>query len=160
KHTKIDPELGKRLLEWLMLDYNSAHAGFKKRLGSARLFGYDVVPFMNRPLYRVVDEAAVPTSLAFLESRVTTGMYWSLFDSMASGEERERVAKIYGHMVEAYVHNVFAQALPAVGGLGKRVFGDFIYKDGKNERRTSDVVIVYPDAAVFLEVTTSRLGMD
>lgn len=158
--TQLDPALGRSLLNRLMHDRDSAQRAFNDRQSDTRLFGYDVVPFMHRPLYRIRDDVAVPASLAFLEARVTTGVFWLLRDSMPTAKERLRFSAFYGHVVEAYVHDAFRRALPDGAGLARRVFSDFTYATGMGERRTSDVVIVYPGAAVFMEVTTTRLGMD
>jgi hypothetical protein len=66
----------------------------------------------------------------------------------------------YGHLIEAYVRDAMQRALPDSGLLARRVFGDFAYATGHGEGRTSDVVVLYGAAAVFMEVTTTRLRME
>lgn len=159
--TRLDPAVAVRLLDRLTHDYASGRRVFTKRDTGTRLFGYDVIPFMNRPLYRIRDDVAVPASLAFLEAAVTNGVYWILFDAAVTKREKLRVSAFYGHLIEAYVRDAIQRALPAGGGLlARRVFGDFTYMTGLGERRTSDVVVLYGAAAVFMEVTTSRLRME
>ena len=157
--TRLDPAIGVSLLERLTHDLPSVQQAFAER-GETRLYGYDVVPFMRRPMYRIVDDVAVPASLAFLESRVTNGVYWILFDAAATAREKLGISAFYGHLLEAYVRDAIQRALPDGVGLARRVFGDFTYDTPQGEARTSDLTVLYPGAAVFMEVTTTRLGMD
>ena len=158
--TRLDPAIGVGLLDRLTLTYAPARQAFVERETGTRLFGYDVLPFMGRPLYRVRDDVTVPASLAFLESAVTKGVYWLLFDAMPTNREKLRFSAFYGHVMEAYVRDAMQRALPDGPGLARRVFGDFTYMTGLGERRTSDVVVLYGAQAVFMEVTTSRLRME
>jgi hypothetical protein len=123
------------------------------------LFARDFVAFMKRPLLSVEDDCLIPISLAFLESRVTVGLYWLLFDSM-SPSERDRLARFYGQVLETYVRETIQRMLPSGHGLAMRVFGDFSYMTGTGQKKTSDIVALYPDTAIFFEVTSARWRMD
>jgi len=101
----------------------------------------------------------VPANLPFLAYRLSVGVYWLLFDSM-SDADRKRWSAFYGHMVEAYVRDTIQRALPARPDVAQRVFPEFIYRVGRQEHRTTDVVGLYPGAAVFFEVTATRLRME
>lgn len=157
--SKLDPAVGARFLEGLTHTYPSAKTAFEKRSTGGRLFSYDFVPFMLRPLFQILEGVTVPVSLAFLESRVTNGVYWLIFDSMPSAE-RERLSAFYGQVLEAYVRDVLVRTLPDGGDLSQRVFGEFTYRTGKGEQKTTDVVALYPGAAIFFEVTATRLRME
>jgi hypothetical protein len=147
------------LLDDLMQDYATAHGRCEARQGGGRLFTYDTVPFMDRPLYRIRDGVAVPPSLPFLAYRLSVGVYWLLFDSM-SDADRRRWSAFYGHIVEAYVRDTIQRALPSRPDIAQRVFPEFTYRIGRQEYRTTDVVGLFPGAAVFFEVTATRLRME
>jgi hypothetical protein len=123
--TRLDPAIGVRLLERLTLTSAAAREAFVEREVGTRLFGYDVLPFMGRPLYRIRDDVTVPASLAFLESAVTKGVYWLLFDAMPTDRKKLQFSRFYGHLLEAYVRDVVQRAFPDGAGLVRRVFGDF-----------------------------------
>lgn len=157
--TRLDPALAGRILDDLMQDYSTARARCEARQGNGRLFTYDVVPFMDRPLYRIRNDVAVPANLPFLAYRLSIGVYWILFDSMSS-TDRRRWSAFYGHLVEAYVRETIPRALPPRADVHQRVFPEFTYRIGRQEYKTTDVVGLYPGAAIFFEVTATRFRME
>lgn len=157
--TRLNPALAGRILDGLMQDYATARARCEARQGGGRLFTYDIVPFMDSPLYRIRHDVAVPANLPFLAYRLSIGVYWILFDAM-SGGDRRRWSAFYGHLVEAYVRDTIATLLPRRSDLPQRVFPEFVYRVGRQEYRTTDVVGLFPGAAIFFEVTATRFRME
>jgi hypothetical protein len=159
-HTRLNPGVARSILEALTHTYESAKQAFETRQDSARLFAYDFVPFMLRPLYQIDADTTVAVNLAFLESRVSNGVYWLIFDSLSS-RERPRLSSFYGQVLETYVRDVLRRTLPDLPHLSQRVFPDFTYPaPGGGESRTTDVVALYPDSAIFFEVTATRLRVE
>ena len=159
--TRLAPMTTSRLLGDLMQDYTVAKSRCEQRRheGGDRLFTYDVVPFMDRPLYQIRHDIAVPANLPFLAYRLSIGAYWILFDSMSSGDRR-RWSAFYGHLVEAYVRETIGGVLPERPDVQQRVFPEFHYRVGRQEYKTTDVVGLYPDEAIFFEVTATRFRME
>lgn len=114
---------------------------------------------MDRPLYLIRDDIAVPAHLPFLAYRLSVGAYWILFDSM-SHADRRRWSAFYGHLLEAYVRDTIPRAIPQRPDLPQRVFPEFTYRVGRQEYRTTDVVALYPGEAIFFEVTATRFRME
>lgn len=159
--TRLQPAVTTRFLGDLLQGYEAAKARCEERRhqGGDRLFTYDVVPFMDRPLYRIRHDVAVPANLPFLAYRLSIGAYWTLFDSMSSGDRR-RWSAFYGHLVEAYVRETIRGALPPRADVPERVFPEFHYRIGRQEYKTTDVVGHYPHEAIFFEVTATRFRME
>jgi len=155
----IDPALAHRLLENFVHTHTSAKAAFEARIGDASRLTYDFLPFMAKPLYRIRDDAVVPMHLGYLEARFTNGIYWTIFDHL-QGEDRLRFARFFGRIFEAYVRRSFQRSMPDEPGLARRVFPEFIYRSPQGERKTSDLILLYPRTAIFLEATASRIRLE
>ena len=93
--TKVNARLGSLFVRLLTMDRGAAQKAFGERSGA--LYAYDVVPFMERPLYAVRDEIIVPVSLAFLGTRLSMGAYWLLHDGMSSSDRHRWSAFLLGH---------------------------------------------------------------
>ena len=155
----LDRLVVRRTLDSLTLTRETAKLACGEREAEDPLFANDFVPFMQRPLFRTNDSRLIPISLHFLESRVTNGVYWILFDSMNDGDRR-RLARFYGQILEAYVRETIHRMLPSGKGIVDRVFSEFTYMTSTGERKTSDIVALYPGAAIFFEVTSARWRLD
>lgn len=154
--TRLDPATASRFLDELIQNYALAREKTASRRNADRLFTYDVVPFLDRPLYRVVEHAAIPTNLPFLAYRLSTGVYWKIFDSLGSADRR-RLSAFYGHAVEAYAREVATRAFSRTSGS---VFPEFLYRVSGQEHRTTDVVGLEGDQLLLFEVTATRFRME
>ncbi len=155
----IDPALAHRLLESFVHSHASARAAFEARRGDASRLTYDFVPFMAKPLYRIREDVIVPLHLGYLEARFTNGIYWTIFDHLQV-EGRLKFARFFGRVFEAYVRRSFQRSMPDEPGLARRVFPEFIYRTPQGDRKTSDLVLLYPRTAIFLEATASRIRLE
>src|SRR5262249_41707353 len=137
----------------------SAQAAFQPRVGDASKLTYDFLPFMATPLYRIRDDVVVPIHLGYLEARFTNGIYWTIFDYL-QGHDRLKFARFFGRVFETYVRRSFERSMPHEALLARRVFPEFIYRSTHGDRKTSDLVLLYPRTAIFLEVTASRIRQE
>ncbi len=155
----IDPALAHRLLEGFVHTHASAKAAFEARAGDVSRLTYDFLPFMAKPLYQIRGDIIVPMHLGYLEARFTNGIYWTIFDHL-QGEHRRKFTRFFGRIFEAYIRRSFQRSMPDEPGLARRVFPEFTYPTSHGERKTSDLVLLYPRTAIFLEATASRIRLE
>ncbi len=155
----IDPGRARRLLATFVHTYDSAKTAFEARHGDQNRLTYDFLPFMAKPLYAIREDIVVPIHLGYLEARFTNAIYWTISDHLENAE-RLKFRRFFGRIFEAYVQRSFARSLPPETGLARRVFPEFTYQTGKGEAKTSDVVLLYPRTAIFLEVTATRIRFE
>jgi hypothetical protein len=102
---------------------------------------------------------AVCANLRFLKEKITSGIYWRIFDALSKAE-RDRLSRFTGELYQEYVTRIIRRMVPeASGGLSRRFFYEFEYGPKNRRVRTSDVILIYGRSAIFLEVTASRLQM-
>ena len=155
----IDSSRARRLLATFVHTYDSAKAAFEARPGDQNRLTYDFLPFMAKPLYAIRDDIVVPIHLGYLEARFTNAIYWTISDYLGNAE-RLKFRRFFGRIFEAYVQHSFARSLPPETGLARRVFPEFTYRTRKGDAKTSDVVLLYPRTAIFLEVTATRIRFE
>jgi len=156
---KIDSAEVERLLEMLTHTYETANAKILERGGEPAKFNYDFLPFMEKPLYQVKEDVIVPLHLTYLESKFTNAIYWRIFDHL-QGEDRLKFTRFFGNLFETYVRRAIQRAIPDNPLLARRVYPEFTYNTGAGDRKSSDVVVIYENSAIFLEVTASRIRME
>lgn len=156
---KVDPALTERLLDTLTHSYESARARIKERGEDPAKFNYDFLPFMEKALYQVKEDAIVPVHLGYLESKFTNAIYWTIHDYL-EGENRLKFTRFFGKIFETYVRRCIQRAIPDNPLLARRVYPEFIYSTGAGDCKTSDVVLIYGNSAIFLEATASRIRME
>ncbi len=155
----IDPVLARRFLESFVHTRASAKAAFDARAGDASKLTYDFLPFMAKPLYKIRGDVVVPMHLSYLEARFTNGIYWTIFDHL-QGRDRLKFTRFFGRVFEAYVRRSFERSMPNEPPLARRVFPEFTYRTPHGNRKTSDLVLLYPRTTIFLEATASRIRLE
>lgn len=119
---------------------------------------YRCQAFEKRPLLRFVDQPqmVIPIALDSYERRITEGIFWILSDgAIGEGLAREHFTGAFGQVFEEWVQRAFERAIPAVGT--PRVHRAKPYKgSGGTEVDSTDVVVDYEPAAVFVEIVAKR----
>jgi hypothetical protein len=155
----IDHDYARRLLASFTHTYDSARAAFQARPGDPAAASYDFRPFMERPLYAIRDDIIVPLQLDYLEARFTNAIYWTISDYL-HGEDRRRFRRFFGRVFEVYVRRSLQRAIRDEAALARRVFPEFTYRTRHGDRKTSDIVLVYPRTAIFLDATAMRIRFE
>ncbi len=155
----IDLDYARRLLASFTHTYDSAKGAFEARAGDPGKLSYDFLPFMARPLYAIRDDVIVPAHLGYLEACFTNAIYWTISDHLRA-ENRLRFRRFFGRIFETYVRRSLGRAVPDEAGLARRVFPEFTYGTPHGQRKTSDVVLLYPRTAVFLDATATRIRFE
>src|SRR5262249_16016983 len=67
----------------------------------------------------------------------------------------------FGKVFELYVRRSIQRAIPDSDSLARRVYPEFVYPvRGVGDRKSSDVIVIYRDSAIFVEATASRIRME
>ena len=117
---------------------------------------FDFTIFKQQPLVRLDDSHNIPVNVRFLVQRISSGIYWDILDGL-DGQNKEKFMRFFGDLLQQYVSQLFKRVYPESIIAKKRAFYDETYGIGN---KTSDVIILYGNEAVFLEVTVGRLRME
>lgn len=130
---------------------------FPKELKKTSSLYYSFILMRQKPMIKVNRYIYFPTSLKFLKEKITAGIYWEIVDFL-KGARKDKFFRFFGEIFEEYVKDLFKRIYPQKSFLVKRCF--FEQKYGKKAvKRTSDVMLVYGNEAIFIEANASRLRM-
>jgi hypothetical protein len=159
KTTVAEEDAGKMLdlISTTKQDFQAAHVA---KYGSDALANYfDFTYLRHKPLVKLDDKVLVPADVEFLVERITTGIYWDICDALGE-PDRKRFMRFFGVVFQKYLEQLFKRAYPESSALVPRSFYDTPYDTPYGARRASDVVLFYPQQAVFIEATVGRLRME
>ncbi len=137
----------KNILELMSEDISS----FKRTMEETR---YDIdntyfsfITFKKKPLLRL-DDLYLLFDIGYLEDRLTSGIYWEIFNKLEDDKEKNKFASIWGQIFELYVFDILKRCF----GGSKRLF----FEDDKRKQQI-DTIIYYPDSLIFIEVTSKKI---
>lgn len=115
-----------------------------------------VFDFRSTPLIEYLPDKFVCIDPYFLTERLGSGVFWTIFDSLAGGM-RDRFSGVYGHLFELYVDYIFRQ-FPALASC----FISFPEYANKPDEESLDGIIYYPETKhlIVLEYKSSWMKAD
>lgn len=137
----------KNILKLLSEDLSS----FKKTMVETK---YDIdntffsfITFRKKPLLRL-DDLYLLLDIGYLQDKLTSGIYWEVFNKLEDDEEKNKFASIWGQIFEIYVFDNL-----------KRCFGDSkrLFFENDKRKQQIDAIIYYPDSLIFIEVTSKKI---
>jgi hypothetical protein len=72
---------------------------------------HDFIAFRQKPFVEVAEGNAVPVHVGFVQEKLESGLFWSIFNSLSSNEERASLFRDWGRLFEQYVSQTIHQAL-------------------------------------------------
>jgi hypothetical protein len=114
---------------------------------------------MAKPLYQLRDDIILPIHLGYFEARFTNAIYWTISHHLQDAT-RLRFRRFFGRVFETYTRRAFMRSIPDEQGLARRLFPEFVYRTSQGDRRTSDLVVLYPRTAIFIEATATRIRLE
>jgi len=154
--TLVPDNIANRLLDYISISRDQFKEQYSAKYGKSNLGNYfDFTYFRQKPLISLDDNIYVPVDTRFLVERITSGIYWDIFDSL-SGNEKYKFMSYFGILLQNYLEELFRRVYPESKTTTNRVFYDVQY-DGE---RSSDVILFYGEEAVFIEVIVGRLRME
>lgn len=70
---------------------------------------HDFMAFRKKPFVLVADGNAVPVHIGFVQEKLESGLFWTVFNSLGSDDERDALFREWGHLFERYVTQVFLE---------------------------------------------------
>lgn len=118
---------------------------------------------MSKPLVQIDDDQLICSNLSFLLSKITLGIFWTLFDYVKlKGEDPESISRFFGILFERYVQMVFERirGVSASCGTINTVHLPQKYKGRQGtEEESTDIILEYPEVLIFIEIVSSRLKL-
>ena len=74
---------------------------------------HDFIALRKRPFLETVQDNAIPMHLGFVQEKLESGLFWALFNSLPTKEDRSLLFTAWGHLFEEYVSQIFARCLAA-----------------------------------------------
>lgn len=69
---------------------------------------HDFLVFRRRPFFRTEGDSVAPTQLSFVLEKLESGLFWAIFNSLATPAEKDSLFIAWGYLVEAYVNRLLA----------------------------------------------------
>jgi hypothetical protein len=70
---------------------------------------HDFIAMRKRPVLEVEAENAIPMHVGFVQEKLESGLFWTIFNSLETPEERSKLFTDWGHLFEEYVTRMFLQ---------------------------------------------------
>lgn len=107
---------------------------------------HDFIVFRRKPFIQVSEQAAVCINPGFLQEKLESGLFWSIFNSLDSDKDRQRLFNTWGLLFERYVSDLLASA---IAGDAERYVPFPRFADNNDE--AFDGVVVAGDKWIVLE---------
>lgn len=123
-------------------------------------FKYNYVYFKKFPLMEFKKDYFSPINLRFLKDKVTSGIYWVLFDHIKNkyGDDGvNQYTSYFGDIFAHYICEIFGRIYPRRPSLTNVLFQEQKYSKDGEEYKSSDLMIFYYDKAIFIEIKSSCL---
>ena len=143
--------------KWVELNtvqLDEAISFFERTKDSPLYSGMSLLPFMRRPLLQVAEGRVCAPYLPYLENSLGSGLFFAFLDGYNKHDGRaasDMFTRFFGEFFEDYIVSLFRKDHPTPD----RVFGEIVYAKGK---KSTDLVIFEGDAAIFIDITSSRFN--
>jgi hypothetical protein len=148
-----DPTGMRRALDLLVGSRDWYRAAFAKRT-EPRYVGIAMLPFRQRPLYRLANGHLIAVSAHYLIERGMGGVYWTIADARKDDDRsRRQFTDFVGEIHERYVNELVKSTVDPDKNI-EVVYSD---ADATPTKRGADTVILSQRYGVFLETTSTAL---
>lgn len=156
-----DASVSKEILIKILLEVSDDAEGFSERLareGKRELF-HDFIEFKTRPLLKLQENLYLPLSLPFLYEKVTSGLYWIIFDYLKRNnkQDHDKFMRLHGKLFQRYVEEIVTVILNRTPASDFIKHVDVVYREGKKEHRSSDIILRKGTSLFLFEASATRL---
>lgn len=113
---------------------------------------YDFSALSQKPLVDFGNGYIVPINYSLLQWRVSEGLFWDAFQAV-SDKDKDQFYQEFGQYFQRWVEGLFLKAFPDMRPLGRRLW---IEPKQNDQAPAVDLIVSYPGAYIFVEVTGSR----
>jgi hypothetical protein len=71
----------------------------------------DFIALRKKPFLEVAQDSAIALHLGFVQEKLESGLFWAIFNSLNTREEKYSMFTYWGHLFEQYVSQLFAKSL-------------------------------------------------
>jgi len=71
---------------------------------------HDFIAFRKAPFVKVSDDDAVPLHLGFIQEKLESGLFWTVFNCLTTDQERDRLFHTWGLLFEQYAARLLDHA--------------------------------------------------
>lgn len=163
KDTMIAEDQKEKIFNTLVIVEPDLRNILEQELKKGSVFYLNNSVLMLKPLVQIDDDQLICSNLSFLLSKITSGIFWTLFDYVKSkGEDPESISRFFGILFERYVQMLFdrIRGTSASYGSMNTVYLPKKYKGRQNtQEESTDIILEYPEVLIFIEVVSSRLKL-
>jgi hypothetical protein len=69
---------------------------------------HDFIALRRKPLLEVEAENAIPAHLGFVQEKLESGLFWAIFNSLKTADEKSSLFTDWGHLFEGYISEILA----------------------------------------------------
>jgi len=163
KDTMIADDQKEKIFNALVIEEQSLRNSLEKEIKEGPSFYLNNCTLIAKPFIQIDDDQLVCSNLSFLLSKITSGIFWTLFDHLKSkGKDPEIISRFFGILFERYVQMVFERIRGASSSLKNmntvHLPRKYRGREGSEEEST-DIILEYPEVLIFIEVVSSRLKL-
>jgi hypothetical protein len=70
---------------------------------------HDFIAFRKKPLLQLAEKSALCINTGFLQEKLESGLFWSIFNSLSTNEERWSLFSAWGKLFEEYISYLFVE---------------------------------------------------
>jgi hypothetical protein len=127
-------------MEMNSLDEAATHLGRPSPLKPQ----HDFIAFRKKPLLQLAEKSAICINPGFLQEKLESGLFWSIFNSLSTDEERWSLFSTWGRLFEEYISYLLTDPFE---GKQERYVASPKFKDNDDEAFDG---IVVADATWFV----------
>jgi hypothetical protein len=71
----------------------------------------DFIALRRKPFLEVAQDSVIPLHLGFVQEKLESGLFWSIFNSLNTREARASLFTYWGHLFEQYVSQLIGRSL-------------------------------------------------
>jgi hypothetical protein len=76
---------------------------------------HDFIALRKKPFLEVENRNATPMHIGFVQEKLEAGLFWTIFNSLQTAEERSALFTDWGHLFEEYVSQILARSCAGSG---------------------------------------------
>jgi hypothetical protein len=115
---------------------------------------HDFTAFRKRPMLEVGPNTATPVHVGFVQEKLESGLFWAIFNTLSTQEEKGLLFTKWGYLFEQYVSDTLAEC------LGKRLNFFAFPRFADNDDEAFDGMYVDGDVWVVMEYKGGFLNLN
>lgn len=158
KNSEVEISEIKKVIDCLSTTITEFHELVENE--NKRELSHDFLCMKSKPLLQVIENIYIPFSFDFLYEKLTTGIYWILFDYLKKTKgtnEALKFSRYNGIIFQQYVERIIQENHKRQTQNNENLLTDQSYRIGKKRFDTPDIMLFGEDYAILIEASATRL---